>query len=81
MSKYLVTMTEGKIGMSFSGHSFRNDSNGSSNGRIVFTTKICEFKGEQPTESEIKKIAGYRKGMYEEYYLNHIMFMQKLEEE
>lgn len=82
MSKYLVTMTKGAMNMTFKGHNFRNDTDGCSNGRIEFITKICEFAGEQPTESEIKKVAGYRKGAFEEYYYSyHIMFMQKLEEE
>ena len=82
MSKYLVTMTEGKLHMSSRGYSFRNESSGSSNGHIEFTTKICEFKGEQPTEKEIKKVAGFTKGAFGEYYYKyHIMFMQKLEED
>ena len=82
MSKYLVTMTDGKMNMSFNGSSFRNESSGSSNGRLNFVTKICEFKGELPTESEIKRIAEFHSSKYVgDYFINHIVFMQKLEDE
>ena len=82
MSKYLVTMTEGKLHMSSKGYSFRGESSGNSDGRIKFITKICEFKGEQPTESEIKKVAGFQhSSMFGDYFSNHVIFMQKLEEE
>lgn len=47
-----------------------------------FTTKIYEFKGERPTEGEIKEVAGFSRSIFGEYFFpNRILFMQKLEDE
>ena len=87
MSKYLVTMTDGGIGMSSSGHSFRNESSGTAKGHLDIITKFVDFEGDIPTESEIQKLikyhqattyAGHRFDAYAEY---HILYMQRLKED
>ena len=87
MSKYLVTMTDGGIRMSSSGHSFRNDLSGTATGHLNIITKFVEFDGDVPTEREMRKLtkyhqisnyAGYRSEAYAEY---HILYMQRLTED
>lgn len=87
MSKYLVTMTDGKMGMSTTGHSFRNDSSGHAQGHLNVMTKFVEFEYDIPLESEIKKLIGYHPAKeyegfhFDEYTDYDILFMQKLEED
>ena len=88
MSKYLVTLTKGECSGSSSGHTFRNDVSGNISGRLKIETRICEFKYDYPTESEIHEITKYhprrvsRCGtVFDEYYEYSILFMQKLEDE
>lgn len=68
MSKWLVTMSTGKISAPSSYANIQH---------LHLYQTVAEFKGESPTKQELEKISEYSKPEFEKGHMA-ILFMQKL---